>query len=193
MREQSIVGNYYRMAPRERLNAIVFHFDCFPAIIRDYEMELEDWILTGWALARQESLGELGVRIQCGDPSSSPTFNRAEAEIHAEKIVRDRSLDESCRNLADRDEIARGLLELQLMQKEYGRIKIKIRKLPEDERDLLKKYVSRVERTAELAQELQITQRAVKKKLYRIRLKLYAGYVESLRTYDDESILMLGI
>ena len=45
MREQSIVGNYYRLAPKKRLDVIVLHYDGFPAMMKDYENELQDWIL----------------------------------------------------------------------------------------------------------------------------------------------------
>ena len=75
MRKHSMVGNYYRLAPKKRMDAIIYHFDCFPAMIRDYEMELEDWIMDSRAIARRESLGELGVRIQSGKNNSSPTEN----------------------------------------------------------------------------------------------------------------------
>ena len=53
MREQEekrIVGNYYRLEPKERMDIIIYHFDCFPAMIRDYEMELEDMIFGVMAL-----------------------------------------------------------------------------------------------------------------------------------------------
>ncbi len=42
MREQNIVGNYYRLAPKKRMDYIVSHFEGFSGVIREYETEMED-------------------------------------------------------------------------------------------------------------------------------------------------------
>ena len=63
-REQEFVGQYYRLAPRDRLDRIYTNFDNFPGIIADYELEMAEWIKDNLARARRQAVGELGVRIQ---------------------------------------------------------------------------------------------------------------------------------
>lgn len=63
-REHSIVGKYYRLSPRDRLDKINANYDNFPGIIADYELEISEWIKGSLAKARRDALGDLGVRIQ---------------------------------------------------------------------------------------------------------------------------------
>ena len=104
MRRHSIVGNYYRLDPRKRINVILYHFEGFPSIIRNYEMELEDWILDARARARRESLGDLGVRIQSGH-MGSPTEGGAIERMTVEDIIKNGALDHYCMSLDSADEI----------------------------------------------------------------------------------------
>ena len=193
MREQSIVGNYYRLAPKKRLDVIVLHYDGFPAMLKDYENELQDWILTSRARARQEALGDLGVRVQTGKANVSVTENAAFENIKVEEIIKTGKLDDSCKNLPDYDEISRGLLELKLMKREYERLKTKLRMLYPNEREVFECYIRRKKRTADLAEELHMTENSVKSKMCLIKKKLYAGLVERLDTYTDESIVLLKL
>ena len=78
MREQSIVGSYYRLAPGKRMDLIVYNIDSFPAMIRDYEMNVEEWLLSRRSAARQEALADLG------DPES-----RAEAAAKLHELYPD--------------------------------------------------------------------------------------------------------
>ena len=193
MREQSIVGNYYRLAPKKRLDVIVLHYDGFPAMMKDYENELQDWILISRARARQEALGDLGVRVQTGKANVSVTENSAFENIKVEEIMKAGKLDDSCRCLPDYDEISHGLSELKLMKREYELLKIKLHTLFPREREVFECYIRRQKRTADLAQELHMTENSVKSKMCLIKKKLYAGLVERLDTYTDETIVLWGL
>ena len=191
MREQSTVGSYYRMAPEKRLDAIVFQFDHFPAVIQDYEKDMEEWILTSRARTRQEARGDLGVRIQSGNASISIVEITVDEKMAVEKIVETGKLDEFCRRLYDYEEIRRGMLEIKLMKKDYELLKRKIKLLRPDEKAVFERYIRRQDRSAELSGELAISQDSVRKKMYRTKKKLYALAADSLRFYDDETILLL--
>ena len=45
----------------------------------------------------------------------------------------------------------------------------------------------------ELSEQLEIDFDSVRKKMYRIKKKVYNGFVESLDDYDDTSILLIGV
>lgn len=45
----------------------------------------------------------------------------------------------------------------------------------------------------ELSEQLEIDFDSVRKKMYRIKKKVYNGFVESLDDYDDNSILLIGV
>lgn len=36
-RERKIVGRYYRLSPKKRMDLIITNFDCFPAMCKDYD------------------------------------------------------------------------------------------------------------------------------------------------------------
>ncbi len=193
MCEQSAVGSYYRMAPKDRLNHIVVNFHGFPAMVNNYEMEVEDHIRTGRSKARQESLGDLGVRIQTGTRSASPTEGQALDDMRIEEIIKTGEMPGAYRNIADYDDIVRGLKEIRLMRREYKKVRNGLNQLPPADKDLLLKYVSRQERTAEMSVKLMVSQEAVKNRMYRIKQKLITGLAGALDTYTDESIVYLDI
>ena len=121
MRKQNIVGSYYRLAPGKRLDVIVLNFDNFPGIIKDYEQEMYEWIIDNRAKARQDALGDLGVRIQSGKNNVSVVENSVEEKMLVEAIIKNGRLDASCKDLYERDDIIRGLNEIKLMRHEYDR------------------------------------------------------------------------
>ncbi len=191
MREQNIVGNYYRLDPKKRMDYIVSRFECFPGVIREYETELEEWILTCRSVARQESLGELGVRIQSGRAGASPTESSAFEMMAVEDIIKTGALDQYCKSLEDADEIRRGLMEVKLMRREYDRMKIRVGILTGTEKRQLFDYESRDKKAFEMSDELGITQKAARERIYKIKKKLYEGFVDRLGSYSDDSILLL--
>ena len=193
MRRHSIVGNYYRLDPRKRINVILYHFEGFPSIIRNYEMELEDWILDARARARRESLGDLGVRIQNGRNDFSPTENEYQEKSQVEEIVQRGCLDESSRRLSEHDELQRGLLEIRLMKREYERVRTLIGSLGKSDRTLFINYICRENRAADLSGKLMMQQASVRKKMYRMKKKLFEGYEDSFGIYSDDTILLLSI
>ena len=193
MRRHSIVGNYYRLDPRKRINVILYHFEGFPSIIRNYEMELEDWILDARARARRESLGDLGVRIQNGRNDFSPTENDYQEKSQVEEIVQRGCLDESSRRLSEHDELQRGLLEIRLMKREYERVRTLIGSLGKSDRTLFINYICRENRAADLSGKLMMQQASVRKKMYRMKKKLFEGYEDSFGIYSDDTILLLCI
>ncbi len=191
MRKQETVGSYYKLAPKKRLDVIVNNFDSFPAMIRDYEMDIEEWLLARRSAARQESLGDLGVRVQSNN-TSSPTENATFEKMQVEGIIKTGKLDAFSYKLPDHDEIERALMEIRLMRREYDRMKNRIRLLRSDEKNVFERYIRWQDRTAELSDELSITQESVRKKIYRIKRKLYANFADNLDLYDDDSILLLA-
>ena len=192
MREQKAVGSYYRLAPRKRMDLIVYNIDSFPAMIRDYEMNVEEWLLSRRSAARQEALSDLGVRVTGGFNAASPTENAAFEKMWVENIIKTGKPDDLFYRLPDHEEIERALMEIRLMRREYDRLKNRIRFLRADEKSVFERYIRYQDRTAELSDELSITQESVRKKIYRIKKKLYAGFADSLDVYDDESILLLA-
>lgn len=192
MREQKAVGSYYRLAPKERMDVIIYHFNSFPSIIKDYEMELEDWIMTNRSMARQESRRELGVRIQSNSCLSSPTANMAIERLQIEGMIKNGTLGELERSLEDLAEIERGIMEVKLMRHEYRRMKVRIGTLNKVDRELLVTYACRESTSSDLSEELMITQKSVRNKIYRIKKKLLNGFGGSFDSYTDDTIMLLS-
>ena len=193
MRKQNIVGSYYRLAPGKRLDVIVLNFDNFPGIIKDYEQEMYEWIFDNRAKARQDALGDLGVRIQSGKNNVSVVENSVEEKMLVEAIIKNGRLDASCKDLYERDDIIRGLNEIKLMRHEYDRVKDRLRTIHSWDRDLYRKYITSPNRSILLSEELKMSEDTVRNKMYRIKKKLYGAFADSLCVYDDDSIILLDV
>ena len=193
MRKQNIVGSYYRLAPGKRLDVIVLNFDNFPGIIKDYEQEMYEWIIDNRAKARQDALGDLGVRIQSGKNNVSVVENSVEEKMLVEAIIKNGRLDASCKDLYERDDIIRGLNEIKLMRHEYDRVKDRLRTIHSWDRDLYRKYITSPNRSILLSEELKMSEDTVRNKMYRIKKKLYGAFADSLCVYDDDSIILLDV
>lgn len=193
MREQNFVGGYYRLEPKKRLDVIVRNFDNFPGVMKEYENKMYDWIIGNRAKARQDAQGDLGVRIQSGANSVSPIENEVSEKTLVEAIIKNGRLDESCRNIYERDDIIRGLNEIKLMRYEYGRVIDKLQTLRPWDRELFEKYITSPKRSVRLSQELKMTEDAVRNKMYRIKKELYSNFADSLGVYDDDSIIFLDV
>lgn len=193
MRKQNFVGGYYRLEPKKRLDVIVRNFDNFPGVMKEYENKMYDWIIGNRAKARQDAQGDLGVRIQSGANSVSPIENEVSERTLVEAIIKNGRLDESCRNIYERDDIIRGLNEIKLMRYEYGRVIDKLQTLRPWDRELFEKYITSPKRSVRLSQELKMTEDAVRNKMYRIKKELYSNFADSLGVYDDDSIIFLDV
>ena len=193
MRKQNIVGSYYRLAPGKRLDVIVLNFDNFPGIIKDYEQEMYEWIIDNRAKARQDALGDLGVRIRSGKNNVSVVENSVEEKMLVEAIIKNGRLDASCKDLYERDDIIRGLNEIKLMRHEYDRVKDRLRTIHSWDRDLYRKYITSPNRSILLSEELKMSEDTVRNKMYRIKKKLYGAFADSLCVYDDDSIILLDV
>jgi len=193
MRKQNFVGGYYRLEPKKRLDVIVRNFDNFPGVMKEYENKMYDWIIGNRAKARQDAQGDLGVRIQSGANSASPIENEVSERTLVEAIIKNGRLDESCRNIYERDDIIRGLNEIKLMRYEYGRVIDKLQTLRPWDRELFEKYITSPKRSVRLSQELKMTEDAVRNKMYRIKKELYSNFADSLGVYDDDSIIFLDV
>ncbi len=193
MRKQNFVGGYYRLEPKKRLDVIVRNFDNFPGVMKEYENKMYEWIIGNRAKARQDAQGDLGVRIQSGANSVSPIENEVSERTLVEAIIKNGRLDESCRNIYERDDIIRGLNEIKLMRYEYGRVIDKLQTLRPWDRELFEKYITSPKRSVRLSQELIMTEDAVRNKMYRIKKELYSNFADSLGVYDDDSIIFLDV
>ena len=193
MRKQNFVGGYYRLEPKKRLDVIVRNFDNFPGVMKEYENKMYEWIIGNRAKARQDAQGDLGVRIQSGANSVSPIENEVSERTLVEAIIKNGRLDESCRNIYERDDIIRGLNEIKLMRYEYGRVIDKLQTLRPWDRELFEKYITSPKRGVRLSQELKMTEPAVRNKMYRIKKELYSNFADSLGVYDDDSIIFLDV
>lgn len=193
MRKQNFVGGYYRLEPKKRLDVIVRNFDNFPGVMKEYENKMYEWIIGNRAKARQDAQGDLGVRIQSGANSVSPIENEVSEKTLVEAIIKNGRLDESCRNIYERDDIIRGLNEIKLMRYEYGRVIDKLQTLRPWDRELFEKYITSPKRSVRLSQELKMTEPAVRNKMYRIKKELYSNFADSLGVYDDDSIIFLDV
>lgn len=193
MRKQNFVGGYYRLEPKKRLDVIVRNFDNFPGVMKEYENNMYEWIIGNRAKARQDAQGDLGVRIQSGANSVSPIENEVSERTVVEAIIKNGRLDESCRNIYERDDIIRGLNEIKLMRYEYGRVIDKLQTLRPWDRELFEKYITSPKRSVRLSQELKMTEPAVRNKMYRIKKELYSNFADSLGVYDDDSIIFLDV
>lgn len=190
-REQNIVGRYYRMSPKKRIDEIVAHYDCFQRMMKDYERELFEWLEASRAKARRDANGDTGVRVQTGNRKFSVTENQALEHLEIEAMMENCNLSGS-ESIEDYDDILRGLMELKLMKKEYSALRSKIGLLHDDEKISFERYISRKARSAELAEELEIEFESVRKRMYRIRKKVYRDFVEYLEEYDDQSIFLFA-
>lgn len=193
-REQSIVGKYYRLSPRDRLDKIYANFDCFPGIIADYEYEMAEWIKGNLAKARRDAVGDLGVRVQTSNFRRSITEDRAIENLEVERIIRETDLqDSSWDRIEDSDEIMRGLLEISLMRREYLRFMSRLRSLSGQNKEIFQNYLNHRKRMHALSDEYDILNDSVRKRIYRIKKQVYAGFVENLDNYDDDTIFELEV
>ena len=193
MRKQDIVGTYYRLDPKKRLNTIVLNFDNFPGIIKDHENEMYEWIIDNRAMARQDALGDLGVRIQSGRANGSVVEGSVSEKMLVEAIIKNCRLDASTRDNYERDDIIRGLNEIWLMRDEYKWVKDKLSSIHSWERELYVKYITNPNRSTLLSEELKMSGDTVRNKMYRIKKKLYGNYTDSFHCYDDDSIILLKV
>ena len=193
MRKQKIVGSYYKLEPKKRLNTIVLNFDNFPGIIKDHEKEMYEWIIDNRAMARQDSLGDLGVRIQSGKANSSVVESSVMEKMLVGAIIKNCKLDASSRDIYERDDIIRGLNEIWLMRDEYKWVKDKLTSIHSWERELYVKYITSPNRSTLLSEELKMSGDTVRNKMYRIKKKLYGAFADSLCVYDDDSIILLDV
>ena len=128
-----------------------------------------------------------------GANSVSPIENEVSERTVVEAIIKNGRLDESCRNIYERDDIIRGLNEIKLMRYEYGRVIDKLQTLRPWDRELFEKYITSPKRSVRLSQELKMTEPAVRNKMYRIKKELYSNFADSLGVYDDDSIIFLDV
>ncbi len=191
MCEQSTVGNYYRLEPKRRVDAILYHYGVFPAIINDYEAELEDWIITERAAAIQRSHEALGIRIQSGRSGSSPIENEIIDRDQVELIVKTGELGYYGEGLPDAEEIQRGLWEIRLMRHEYRRTKKRIEALDEPDREFFFNYLQKGKGRLDLSESLMITEKSLLNRIYRIKKRLLGGFVSRLGSYTDDTISLL--
>lgn len=193
MRKQNFVGGYYRLEPKKRLDVIVRNFDNFPGVMKEYENKMYEWIIGNRAKARQDAQGDLGVRIQSGANSVSPIENEVSERTLVEAIIKNGRLDESCRDIYERDDIIRGLNEIRLMRYEYGRVNDRLQSLHSWERELFERYITSPNRSTLFSEEYKMSEATVRNKMYRIKKKLYRNFADSLRVFDDDSIIFLDV
>ena len=82
-------------------------------------------------------------------------------------------------------------MEVKLMRREYDRMKIRVGILNGNERRQLLDYVSKDKKAYDMSDELGITQKAARERIYKIKKKLYECFVDKLYSYSDDSILLL--
>ena len=188
MREQELVGRYYSLAPKKRLNYILKHYSVFPAVIKDYEQILQKWIENEVEMARQEAHGDLGVRIQ-GRTGGSRVEETVCNKDELERIVKNRSMGGLLRHLKEKDSICRGLKELSLMEYEFYRLKIKISTLQGDDEVIFCGYITKKMTAGEIGEKYKMTVRSVRNRISRIKAALYENFECFLGYYNDENIL----
>lgn len=188
MREQELVGRYYTLPPKKRLNYILKNYSVFPAVIKDYEQSLLKWIENEVERARQEAHGDLGVRIQ-GRTGGSQVEDIVCTRDELERIVKNRSMGGLLKRLEDRDSIGRGLKELSLMEYEYNRLKIRIGTLQGDDEVFFCGYITKKMTADELGEKYRMTVQAVRNRISRIKAALYEDFECFLGYYNDENIL----
>lgn len=188
---QRIVGKYYKMPPQERINQLIDDYDCFPDMIDVYERDIYEWILGGISKARQDAIGDLGVRIQNGNNVASPTASVAEIKQRTDAAMKMGFLDASFKDLIDFDEINRGMREIALMKREFGRFSDRLKLIHKGNRTFFELYLKKHKNRTrdELATELEMTRDALDKRIYRLRKDLCSGFLETLNYYDDASII----
>ena len=189
MQEQKIVGRYYKLPPRKRIDYIMSNYDRFQGMVNNYENDLKVWTLRSIAKARQDATAGLGVRVQSGSSPSSPQAKVAEDRDCIDAAFKNGALDASLRGIEDYDDINRGLKELELMRDEYAWFMRRFYNIHPENRDVFRRYISKQTRTEELASELSITSASLNKKIYLIRRVLVSDAEKVLGVYDDDSII----
>ena len=82
-------------------------------------------------------------------------------------------------------------MEVRLMRREYDRMKVRMRTIGKLDREFLLKYVSRETCSENLSEDLLITQKSIRNRVYNIKKRLLNGFVEGFDSYSDDTILML--
>jgi len=189
LRAQNLIGNYYKLSPKKRIDLIYKNYKSFPAYIDDYEADLAELISEVKAQARRNALGDLGVRIQTGAILMDPVGNMATDNIEIEKCLETEDFASILKSLEDADDVMRGMAELHLMRYEYDKLNRIMKRLRDDEYEIFIAYITRKKRLSEISEELCIEMESANTRIYRIRKKVFNLIKDSMDCYDDESIL----
>lgn len=187
----SIVGTYYRLEPKERINFMYRNYSNFPAVMDKYESDLVDMIKDLLAAARRDALGDLGVRIQTGAMLKDPVGNIACEDDEIDRCLHDINYNGSIYEyINEPDEVLRGVVELGLMQWEYDKLCKGIKALQKKDYEVIFPFINQDCGLQELSVKLQYDPDTMKNKIYRIRKKLVTSISSSFIIYDDETILL---
>lgn len=191
-RDNSIVGKYYKLPPKKRLDQIYYHYNQFEELVNNYEYEIAEWIKANKAKARRNAIGDLGVRVQGGNNRKSVVESEALLNLEIAQMLVNYEVDDC--DIEDYEEIVRGLLEIKLMRSEFRRFNNRLRILTGEEKQIFIPYINQVDmghRLNSLADEKSLSYDSAAKRIYRIKRKLYTGVVDRMECFDDESIYLM--
>lgn len=187
----SIVGTYYRLEPKERIDYMYRNYSNFPAVMDKYESDLVDMIKDLLAAARRDALGDLGVRIQTGAMLKDPVGNIACEEDEIDRCLHDENYKGNIYEYVDEpEEVCRGVKELKLMRWEYGKLCDGIGALQKKDYAVIFPFINQDCGLQELSVKLQYDPDTMKNKIYRIRKKLVTSISSSFVFHDDETIML---
>lgn len=187
-KSRKFIGNYYTKKPRARIDMIFNHFDEFPNIMSGYKNGLKAYIAGILESDRLAEKGELGVRVESG-VISNPT-----AVIAIEDIMISEAIDKvdlsnlKFKDKRDAEEIYNGILELQLMKKEYGIFIMNLKGLSPKEREFLLPILQGEKTREEIASEAAINLDSLYKRIYRAKKTISDRMEMFMLEYTDEMV-----
>ena len=182
--KQSIIGHYCKNSTDRRFDYIYMNYDNFTRQIEGYREGLAFLIASQKAYNRKNDYGDLGVRVQTSRGLSDLTADMAiENVIVKECIDKCEASDDLLMDVDDREEVALGLFELQLMKQELQVFDFQLQTFRKEDFKILSSYLNRNRSIREIAEELSIEPESVNKRLYRLKRKLKERIIPFMKEY----------
>ena len=178
----SVIGFYLNRNPKERISYLYEHYSEYPHISASYQDMLQRRIAVIRSYERQRR-DELGVRVMSGNPVSSITENMACENSEIADIVVSGYLPSGViHDLEDQREIRLGLHEMQIMQREYEAFNAALMgNLDGEELGIFMSHIRREKTMEKMAKEFGVERDSVKKRIYRIKVKLVNILLEEFK------------
>lgn len=177
MTKQSIIGYYFGLDAKKRVDFLIEHYRDFEFFHSAYKESIIS-IMLGIREWHENKSGDLGVRIQTSGGNSDVTFYKACERIDVAKCFENLEIaTELFKEKNDLELVRKGVSEWKLMRREFDTLNSFISLLAPVDRRIYTPYLLREKRLIDIAEELCIELESANKRIYRIRKKLISSII----------------